>query len=793
MTLDAGRRKGWLITVLLGAVTLAVFWPVRHCEFTNFDDPSYVTENEMVSRGLSAEGFAMAFRQPHGGNWHPLTSLSHMLDVSLFGLKPAGHHLVNLALHSLNAMLVFAVLRALTGSFWRSALVAGLFALHPMHVESVAWISERKDVLSGCFFLLTLLAYARYVSGEKIQQSKSRFWYALTLLCFALGLMSKPMLVTLPCVLLLLDLWPLRRMTWPVPWPQLRPLLVEKLPFILLTIASCVITYWIQSDAGATSEIPLNTRLARICIAYASYVMKLLGPIKLAVFYPLPKSIPWWELAGAVVFLVAISLTAWRALRRSPELAVGWLWFLGTLVPVIGLVQVGQQLMADRYTYLPSIGFFIAFVWTGAAFLQGFKVSPLATATACALWLGGLGFLTAKQITTWRNSEALYTHALAVTTDNHVAHNNLAALCFEQKRYEAAAHHAAEALRISPNYADAHLNYGNALNQAGKTAEARQHLERALELKPTPAAMFNLAKLFADGGETAQAEQLYRAALAQQPGLVDARYNLALLLTKVNRAAEAQTEFETVLRARPIYPGARLTLGALLAGQKRLDEAAKVLRQQIELVPGDADARYNLGHVYLMLDLPTDARAQFAEAVRLRPDDLGLRESYGDALFQEGQFDQAIVQLRELLRAKPTAKVNYQLGLAQTVTGNYTNAVAALRQAVALQPDFVDALNDLAWTLATAPDPNVRRPDEALTAAMRACELTTNRVARYLGTLDAAYAAAGQFPQAIATAQRVVEMAQAMNDAGLAKMAGERLKFYQAGQPYFQSFAPPNR
>ena len=793
MTSDTGRRRGWLVAVLLGAVTLAVFWSVRRCEFTSFDDPAYVTDNEMVSRGLTSEGVTWAFSHPHGGNWHPLTSLSHMLDVTLFGLQPAGHHVVNLALHTLNSLLVFLLLRALTASFWRSALVAALFALHPLHVESVAWVSERKDVLSTLFFLLTLWAYARYTGKSQAQQPGSKFWYAVTLVCFALGLLSKPMLVTLPCVLLLLDFWPLRRLDWPGPCQKLRPLLVEKLPFLLLTVAACVITYRIQSEAGATSEIPFGTRVARIILAYASYSMKLLLPFNLAVFYPLPKTIPWWELGGAGAVLAAVSLAAGRAWRRAPELAVGWCWFLGTLVPVIGLVQVGQQFIADRYTYIPSIGFFVALVWTGAAFLQACKVSPMAIATACAAWLAALGFLTTKQIATWQNSEALYTHALAVTADNHVAHNNLAALRFGQQRYEEAGRHAAEALRISPNFADAHLNYGNVLSQTGKIAEAQEHLQRALELKSTPQAMYNLARLLGDHGDPVKAESLYRAALAQQPGLLDARYNLGLLLTRLKRPAEAQAEFEKVLAAHPAFPGARLTLGALLAELKRFDEAAKVLLRQIELVPGDVDARYNLGHVYLLLDRPTDARAQFAEAVKRRPDDLGLRRSYGDALFQEGQLDEAITQLREVMRQKPDAHSVYQIALAQTMMGDYTNAVASLRQSVALQPEFVDALNDLAWTLATAPDANVRRPDEALTVALRACALTSNQVVRCLGTLDAAYAAAGHFQPAITTAQRVVQMAQDAGDASLANMAKERLKFYQAGQPYFQSFAPVNR
>lgn len=794
MNFDLGRRNRWLVAVLLAAVTLEVFWSVRRCEFTNFDDPDYVTENDWVSRGLTWAGAAWAFQHSHAGNWHPLTSLSHMLDVTLFGLNPTGHHLMNLAWHTLNSLLLLAVLWTLTGAWWRSAMVAGLFALHPMHVESVAWISERKDMLSTFFGLMTLFAYASYAvpsTGFRVSGSKSKVWYAVTLLCFAFGLMSKPMLVTWPFVLLLLDLWPLRRLAWPVEAKQLRQLVVEKWPFFLLTIVLCVITYTTQSEAGAMSEIPFSTRLARVFVAYASYVAKLLLPLKLAVFYPLPQIIPWWELAGAVVLLVVISLGAVRVLRRLPELAVGWFWFLGTLVPVIGLVQVGQQLMADRYAYIPAIGFFVAVVWGVAALLQRSKANPVLIAAGSLVWLAALGFLTVQQTRTWRNSEALYTHALRVTENNHVAHNNLAALLQKLGRYAEADAHAAEALRISPNFAGAHMNWGNALIRAGKTAEALEHLQRSLALEPTPITQYNLANLWRENGDPVKAEQFYRAALAKRPHFVDARYNLGLLLAQGKRNDEAQVEFEKVLAAQPAFPGARLTLGAMLAQDNHPTEAAAVLRRQIELVPTDADARFNLGQVLLQLGRVPEAREQFAAAAKLQPEDPGIRQTLGATLLQEGQIREAITQLQEAISRKPNAAATYQLALAQSVAGDFTNAVASLRQTLTLQPDWVSALNDLAWTLATVPDAAVRRPEEAVRLALRACELTTNQVARCLGTLDAAYGAAGQFENAIATALRVAQMSQTAGDTNLAALAKERLLFYRAGKPYVQSLAPP--
>ncbi|MGA3267810.1 MAG: hypothetical protein ABSE16_13415, partial [Verrucomicrobiota bacterium] len=441
-----------LIGLLLALFTLLVYLPAGHDSFLVYDDNDYVTDNQAVQDGLTWGGVKWAFTTGHAGNWHPITWLSHMLDCQLFGLNPGPQHLVNVLFHTANTVLLFVLLLRLTQALWPAALVAALFAWHPLHVESVAWIAERKDVLSTFFGLLAVLAYAQAVGAEprpaaektgaaaadvpRFTHHASRF-HCLALLCFALGLMSKPMLVTLPFVLLLLDYWPLRRLNA----STLQRLAAEKIPYFLLAAISSVVTFLVQRQSEAVislARVSLRYRLENAPVAVGRYLLKLFWPADLAAFYPLADKISPLAVLAAIAVLAVVTVVAWRARRRAPYVLVGWLWFLGTLVPVIGLVQVGGAAMADRYSYIPSIGVFLAVAFGVRAAAQRWQIPRFAVPAAAMVILAGCLVATAHQLRFWRDSDTLFRHALAVTTNNDVAHVNLGVTLDQEGRYEEA-------------------------------------------------------------------------------------------------------------------------------------------------------------------------------------------------------------------------------------------------------------------------------------------------------------------------------------------------------------------
>jgi tetratricopeptide (TPR) repeat protein len=561
-------------------MTLVAYWPLPRCDFINFDDPNYVLENAHVQAGLTWSGVAWAFRAGHASNWHPLTWLSHMLDCQIYGLKAGGHHATNLLFHLGDTLLLFFVLKRMTGTLWRSAFVAGLFALHPLHVESVAWIAERKDVLSTFFWFLTLWAYARYVGESKIQSPRARAYYALSLVLFALGLMSKPMLVTLPCLLLLLDYWPLRRFETTARQfdpSRLRPLFYEKLPFFALALAASVVTFRVQSASGAVRAldyIPLDSRLLNAIVAYSSYIQKMFWPADLSIHYLLPKSWPSSQLTMAAVLLAGISAAViW--LGRRPYLLVGWLWFLGTLVPVIGLVQVGSQAMADRYTYVPMIGLFLMTVWGVSDLTQGWRGGKMVSGLAGVLVITSCAVATRLQLQHWRNGRTVFEHALEVSPDNHIAHNNLgSALAADGNLTDAKAHYV-EALRYYPSFPNALYNLARAQADQNQFEEAITNYQRALELQPEMIeALNNLAWIraanpdarFRDGPEAVRlAERACDLSNYQTPVMIG---TLAAAYAEAGRFPEA---IKTAEKARAL---------ALAAGQ---DALAKKNLELLEL------------------------------------------------------------------------------------------------------------------------------------------------------------------------------------------------------------------
>lgn len=556
------------VAALLFLLAVVTYWPVRNHDFVNYDDDDYITENATVRQGLDAQTLRWAWTSTAAANWHPLTWVSHLTDVELFGLNPGAHHTTNMLLHAISTVLLFAALGLLTGGWWRSAVVAALFCVHPMHVQSVAWIAERKDVLSGLFWMATLAAYAHY----SLRPTSARYLWVF--FAFALGLTAKPMLVTLPFVLLLLDVWPLRSTR------GTRRLIVEKLPLLALAVASSIVTVVAQSGGQGFSSpqtYALSVRAANALAAYGFYLGKLFAPIDLAVFYPHPGAdLALWRVAGGAAALVLVSLLALRQRRERPYILVGWLWFVGTLVPVIGLVQVGGQAMADRYTYLPYIGLFIVLVWGGAELL---KTSVAGRWTAAILPIALLAFLSRGELTYWKNTETLFERAIAVTGANHVARINLAEYLGQQGRPEDALAQLRAALVDYPNSIKAHYNTGVALNMLGRYDEAQPYFERTLAAEPNHVE----ALKYLGAGKIRQrrfeeAFALFERGAALVPGDPEAHFNMGVAQAAQGHWEAAARHLRRALELRPDYARAHFELSQALFGAQRYADALEELK-----------------------------------------------------------------------------------------------------------------------------------------------------------------------------------------------------------------------
>jgi Tfp pilus assembly protein PilF len=566
-------RKFFLLACLVLALgTLVLYSPVAQFSFVDFDDDEYVSENPVTQAGLTWQGLQWAFNGIHVGNWHPLSWLSHELDCQLFGLHAGAHHLVNVAFHIANTLLLFALLRGLTGAAGRSAFVAALFAWHPLHVESVAWVAERKDVLSTFFWLLTLMAYARYANDAKLKTKDAKRFYALALLACAAALLSKPMAVTLPFTLLLLDVWPLKRFPiFDFQFPVFAKMFIEKIPFFFLSLALCAVTFLAQHGAGAVSALAWSIRLANVPVAYLRYLGKTFWPADLAIVYPYVYHWPAATVAGAVLLLALVSALALARVRRQPWFAVGWFWFLGTLVPVIGFVQVGAQAMADRYFYIPSIGLFIALVWGATELCAARPNGKFLLSVLGGSALAGCVLVTSAQIENWRNSTSLFLHALGVTQNNYVADNALG------KAFERAGNNGRalvlyrEAVRIEPRYPISQYNLGLALIGFGLQDEALEHLAAAAQLDPRNAdAQFNLGIFFSQNQRLPDAVRCFESALAVRPDFAAAHARLAETLVKLEKFSDAAAHFREALRWQPDQDKVKKELAELLAAQPAL-------------------------------------------------------------------------------------------------------------------------------------------------------------------------------------------------------------------------------
>lgn len=644
------RRNLW-IALVLGMVTAALFLPVRHFSFLNYDDPSYVTANRHVRGGLTASGLEWAAGSTEAANWFPLTWLSHMADVQAFGLDAGLHHLTNLALHIAAGLLLFALLLRLTRAAWPSGFVAAAFLLHPLHVESVAWIAERKDVLSAFFWMATLYAYVRWVERPTTAR------YAVLLVAFCAGLMSKPMIVTLPAVTLLLDFWPLRRkMAW--------GLVVEKLPLFALSAAVSAVTFFAQRGGGAMlslSRFPLGLRLENALVSYGAYVAQFLWPSRLAVFYPFPASVPIARIVASAAFLAVVTGLSLRERRRRPYLLFGWLWYLVTLAPVIGVVQVGLQARADRYTYIPLIGISIMVAWS-AVELAGARLRLLAVPAVAALVLWVVA--THSYLYAWQDSATLFGHAIAAADGNYVAHNNLGVELLARGQVAEAKSHFQAALAIQPEYASAQSNLAESLRREGRIDEALAHVREALRLSPSlPEAHVTLGAILSRQGHTDAALREYRTAIRLDPENAEAHAGAGAILTDLGDAADARTE---------------------------LTEAER-------MAPDDPDVHYNLGRLDGLAGDTAGAIAEFSRALELRPDDTQAHFNLGVALAAADRLDRAIDHFRAAVRLDPSyANAHFNLGSALAQSGRCSDAVPELAEALRLRPDWPEARQNIA-------------------------------------------------------------------------------------------------
>ena len=697
---------------------LAAYWQIQNSGFVNYDDNTYVTENLHVQRGLTIENIIWAFSTTHMANWHPITLLTHMLDCQLYGLNAKGHHLTNLFLHIINAILLFLLLKDLTRKHWQSIFVAALFALHPLHVESVAWIAERKDVLSTLFWMLTMWAYVKYA------RLPGYVMYLLTILFFSLGLMSKPMLVTLPFVLLLLDYWPLGRIQSKENylWHTILRLVREKIPLFVITVIFSIVTFLFQQSAGTVKSIELFTlkdRIVNALFSYVSYIVKMIYPLHLSVFYPHPgNTLPVWQYVGAGLLIVCASILVFWKARARPYLLIGWLWYLGTLVPVIGIVQVGSQAVADRYSYVPLIGIFIIIAWGVPELLSRWKYREIILSGSGGIVIITLMTLTWFQVGHWQNSITLFEHALDVTTQNAVAHNNLGTALDKEGKADKAISHYTKALHINPNYAEVHNNLGNVMERNGNLDKAVLYYKEALRVNPNRAEVY---------------------------------YNLGTVLMRQNKINEAILYFEEALQIKPDSKEIHNNLGIILARQGVFNKAI----------------------------------FHYKEALRINPDFVEVHNNLGNVLKKDGKLNEAIFHYKEALRIKPDyAEAHNNMGIILFRERKFEDAIFYFKKTIQINPDHVNAYNNLSWILATNKNPKFRDAAKAVKLAEIACKLTGHKQPRMLYTLAISYSEACQYEKATQIAHKAIEMAHSSGQDKLAKDIKKRMQLYKSGSPF---------
>jgi tetratricopeptide (TPR) repeat protein len=679
------KKQKYLIMILLVAFSLIAFGRIAGNDFVNHDDPRLITTHSMVTSGFNADSIKWALTNASEEYWHPLTSLSLILDWQLFGENASGHHLVSLFWHIGAVLLLFLFLNKTTKQIWPSAFAAALFALHPLRVESVAWASERKDVLSLFFSMATLYAYAFYVQDRKISK------YLLCILMFVFALMSKPMVVTLPCVLLLLDYWPLRR--WPnVPMTPIaatsnaskpskkggkkvvagqimipavatsgqqvfKKLLMEKVPFFLLSMISSIFLIIGLRSAGALhtlEELLLSDRIINSVVSYAVYLRKFFWPMDLAVFYPYQSTYPSWQLFGAASVLTGITIAVLFFWKKAPFIFVGWFWYLGTLFPVIGLLQTGIQTKADRYTYLPSIGIGIMLIWGILYLVPKEKIRKIVLFPAAVIVSIALTILTWQQCGHWKNSVSLWSHAANVTEDNYFAHNTLGALFLAENKNDEAIVHLQAAIQINPFWDNAYNMLGVAQVAQGEKEKAIAHFLEAIKVNPyNDNAQLNLGISLEEQGKNEEAKSYYHKAMEINPANAGTHYHLASLLMKQGEKKQAEHHYREAVKSNPDYFAARYDLAGILANQGKIGEAIEHFREAARINDSSFQALNNLGVLLEKQQQHEEAIHYYRLAMPLEPNNPGLHFNLGVALGNKGDFSQAIHHFSRAVELKP--------------------------------------------------------------------------------------------------------------------------------------------
>ncbi len=646
-----------LATVCVGLVVacIAIYGQTISHGFVNYDDDLYVTDNADVQTGLTLKSVGWAFVTEKALYFHPLTWMSLMLDHDLYGMHAGGYHVTNLILHAASSVLLFLALRLLTGAFWPSAAVAALFAVHPLNVESVAWVAERKGVLSAFFWMLALGAYGRYARRGGVLR------YAAVAAAFLGGLMSKPMVLTLPCALLLLDCWPLGRVSLTEPWGVMARkaarLALEKIPLFLLTALSALSTFVMQArghNIDVAGKVSLATRYANAMVVYVLYILKTLWPSGLAAFYPYPASRPLWQAGGAALTLAAISLLCLSQARRRPYLIVGWLWYLGTLAPVIGLVRIGDFSHADRYTYLPSLGLYFMAVWGIADLVAAWKPPKRAVAAAAGAALAALALCSGIQTGHWHDSKALFSHAVNVGQESYLAHNNLGVFAIGEEHYDEARASLVKALDLNPTYVPALGNLSKCALDQGFNDEAKTYLKKELELRPDSVKALNsLGKIAAEQGHPEEARTYLIKALSLDPKDVEVLYNLGVVARDEKRYDEAKVYLNKALDLDPGYFKALNNLGVTAMEQGHRDEAVTCFKRVLELNPDHANALSNLGKLAMDDKRLDEAATYLKKALDLDPKCIPARHNLGLCLLNQGQYEEAQTQFRKALEINP--------------------------------------------------------------------------------------------------------------------------------------------
>ena len=803
------------IGIFLVLAVLAVFGQTAGFGFVNYDDGKYVYENPVVQKGLTWQGALWASTYGGIGHWHPLTWLTHMADWQMYGSWAGGPHLTHVALHAVTTVLLFLLLRKMTGALWRSAFVAAVFAVHPLRAESVAWIAERKDVLSGMFFMLTLWAYLYYVR----QPSRGR--YAVMAVLFGLGLLSKNMLVTLPLVLLLLDWWPLER--FPISnfqFPIFLRLLKEKIPLLLLSAGSCVATALVPEQVEDIDRVSFLARVGNALVSYVVYLRQMIFPAGLANPYPnIPNGPPKWEVVLAFVLLPAISAVVLVCRKKRPFLLTGWLWYLGMLVPTIGLVQISYYAHADRYTYLPEIGLAIAGTWAVADWSAGWKHRRMVLGGLMIATVGALAVCGGIQTSYWHDSESLWTHTLACTSSNIFARNNLGTALVQKGDLDDGIVQFQKALEIDPDDVGVHNNLGTALVQKGDLDDGIAHFRKAMAIKPDHVgARNNLGNALARRGDLAEAIAQYQEALKINPRYEDAYCNLGSVFVKNGKWDEAIAQYQKAEQINPDYAAAYFSLGDLFLKQGKPAEAVVQYELALKIKPDDASARNNLGNVLAQQEDLAGAIVQYQKALALQPNLPSVRDNLGHALLRTGDFDGAMACFQKItdLGLEPLARwynlgnnflqkqdlqdaiICYQqavkinprfadayarLGVVFFKKGNIKEAGDAWQQSLAIDPNQVYVQNNLAWLLATTPDASLRNGTKAVALATQADQLSGGGNPMVLRTLAAACAEEGNYALATTTARRGLKLALEQKNGSLAATLQKDIKLYEAGAP----------